>query len=185
MSRCNSKPPHHDPFGCSRCLNQMTIDQKKYIARNRKKEKQMVNAENIDNDKFEKEMLKAGTWIAFDCDMFMLKEHEKKGSHTTVSNGVIETYINIRERAYPLTLRNRNIVREFEGQIDSLREKVGRINLNWPDIHREHCQMFDDAILTKTTEEWRKVYDKLLSFNNEILEKIEGVGTVNGISIFR
>lgn len=139
--------------------------------------------------KFGPEPLKKGTWVSYEYDVWMLKEDEnsdprKRGS-TNISNAVVETWIEVRERCFPLTIRSRSIGMYFEYYRKDLSAKTQGVNLNWPDIHRHYCDLFRKCIEADTKEEVCAIQESLVKFNDEILQKVRAVGAVIGVQVFR
>ena len=136
--------------------------------------------------RFGPDLLKKGTWISMDFDVYMLKEDEKfVGAQLELSNGTIATWLSPRESGFPLTLRSRVIGMCFEHYYRDLRDKVGGININWPDIHRHYCSQFRYAILADNNDALSSIQDKIRDFNREVAEQLVGVKSVQGVRIFR
>ncbi len=135
--------------------------------------------------KFPAAPLKKGTWVAYEFDVWMLKEDEGKDGHVNISNATIQTWINVRENCFPLTLRARAISNYFEHYEDALRDKTRNVNINWPDIHRYYVEVWRAAMRAPNNENLIKLQDKVRDFNAEVQLQLENVKTVDGVRLFR
>lgn len=139
--------------------------------------------------KFGPEPLKKGTWVAYEYDIWMLKEDEgsvaDRRDSTAISNAVVETWVNVRERCFPLTIRSRHIGMWFEYERRDLDRKTKGVNLNWPDIHRHFCEAFRRCIEANSNEEVIEIQNRIRSFAVEVSAKVNRIGAVEGVRVLR
>lgn len=128
---------------------------------------------------------KTGDWVLHDYE---IKQVTKSidGAVTEVSCGSFCTSGN-ELICFPLTLENKRIAEEIAYWERELRKTdTGRPSLNWPDIHRQFCTFFEDAITTSDPKKRQDIQKQTREFVHGIIEEMGKSKEIvlNGVRVF-
>jgi len=136
-----------------------------------------------------------GEWLAYDADMWMVKEIEQDRIHPgvnyNISNGAVETWINpvqYQGRVFKLTLPIRNAVDSFQCSKRDMHKKTPA-GANWPDLHREYvrifnkiCQLYEEYDGDFENKEFQSkshtLWEEFQEFEQEIKEAINKIKSI-------
>jgi len=133
--------------------------------------------------------LKVGDWVIQDYAIKQIRKIEENGS-TEVSDGAFSTSgYSILKSCRPLNLRNKRYAESIQYQYDELKKVKGSNALNWPDINRYFSDLCLKAIDDTKTDykegETNQYLKEAREFTNKTIDRLSGIGDVNGVRIFR
>lgn len=132
---------------------------------------------------------KQGDWCLCEHKLQQIKEVADDGRVTGVSDGQFRMGSwDLRDRCFPLTLRNKNISDSFQYYHDKLHKETHHLNLNFPEFHRYTVDQWQKAINETDDDKCQQIIrsfgdwiDAVINTTTNSLEAIE----VGGISLFR
>lgn len=122
---------------------------------------------------------KVGDWVIFDLSVGQIKEL-RDNDYASFSDGSFKTCGRLVDRFRPLTLRNKQIVENFDIYYNRLLEIDGEDGFNYPRISQYFAQLAIDAI--DGEENNKEPYNKANQF---ISDAREYKPLIQGVSLFR
>ena len=120
---------------------------------------------------------KVGDWCFFEYELVQIKEVEKDGRVTCLSDGYFKTgSFDARDRIFPLDLQGEIISEYFESKYKTLKRLQGSQALNFPGIHKWFVQEWVRQMSKRNLDNFDNSWpNNLLDFVRKIEEKFNNI----------